>query len=125
MNASMNRRMIGPDHYHAHVYFEPNQQQRAAQLREQLDRRFAVGLGRLYPMPIGPHSKGMFQASFDQSQFGEVVPWLLANRDGLDVLVHGYTGDDWRDHTELAMWLGQPVALRLEGFKPSRRADAR
>ena len=42
------------------------------------------------------------------------MEWLLHNRRGLDVLVHAVSGDDLKDHTEYALWLGQSLPLKLE-----------
>ncbi len=42
------------------------------------------------------------------------MPWLILNREGLDVLVHPLSESNYDDHTKYAMWLGKPVALRLE-----------
>jgi len=41
------------------------------------------------------------------------VPWLAVNRKGLTVFVHGLSGDDIYDHTELVLWLGESVELDL------------
>ncbi|MEL0630893.1 DOPA 4,5-dioxygenase family protein [Psychromonas aquatilis] len=38
-------------------------------------------------------------------------------RNGLTVLVHALTGDNLKDHTEHAYWLGHPVALNLSIFQ--------
>jgi len=103
-------------HYHAHVYFETSQLELASQLHRELAARFPVTLGRLFPMPIGPHSKGMFQVLLPKAQFAPVVEWLLLNRQGLDVLVHAVSGDDLKDHTEYAMWLGQSLPLKLDAL---------
>ena len=102
-----------PQYYHAHVYFDVPQLDLASQLHRELAARFPVRLGRIFPKPIGPHPKPMFQVLFDASQFATVVPWLLANRQGLDVLVHGVSGDDLKDHTKLVMWLGNSHRLDL------------
>jgi len=48
------------------------------------------------------------------------VPWLMLNREGLDVLVHPETDDAYDDHTSHAMWLGQPLDLRLEVLRRAR-----
>ena len=105
---------VGDNHYHAHVYFESQQLEIASQLHRELAERFKVVLGRVFPMPIGPHPKGMFQVVFSANQFALIVEWLLHNRRGLDVLVHAVSGNDLKDHTELTLWLGQSHALRLE-----------
>ncbi len=38
------------------------------------------------------------------------------NRKGLTVLVHGVTGDDIYDHTELVLWLGESLKLNLDAL---------
>ena len=44
----------------------------------------------------------MYQVAFAPEEFGRLVPWLMLNRGGLDVLVHPQTGDAYADHTEHA-----------------------
>ncbi|MFT7095134.1 MAG: DOPA 4,5-dioxygenase [Alcanivorax sp.] len=41
----------------------------------------------------------------------------MASRNGLTVFVHGLSGDDLRDHTELVMWLGESLPLDLSIFQ--------
>ena len=41
----------------------------------------------------------------------------MLNRDGLTVLSHPETGDDYVDHTDHAAWFGAVLPLRLEMFK--------
>ena len=103
--------------YHAHVYYEPATRADAERVREGLAERFPVQLGRWHDQPIGPHSRGMYQVLFAVDQFARIVPWLMLNRRGLDVLVHPETGDDLADHTRHALWLGQPLPLRLEALQ--------
>ena len=103
--------------YHAHVYYEPQTREAAELVREGLARLFAVRLGRWHDLPVGPHTSGMYQVLFAADQFGAVVPWLMLNRRGLAVLVHPETGDDLADHAQHALWLGQPLALRLEALR--------
>jgi DOPA 4,5-dioxygenase len=44
----------------------------------------------------------------------------MLNRDGLTVLLHPETGDDYADHTDHAAWFGAVLPLRLEMFKQVR-----
>lgn len=78
---------------------------------------FAVPELRIYsvfPRPVGPHPVGMFEVNlFTPAQFGAFIPWLVINRGPLSALVHPNTGDDVRDHTQLATWMGQPFPLRV------------
>lgn len=102
--------------YHAHVYYAPETREDAARLREDLDARFTVQLGRWHDKPIGPHPCPMYQVAFEVDQFPALVPWLALNRRGLDVLVHPETGDDRADHSDHAMWLGRTIDLDLSRF---------
>ena len=51
---------------------------------------------------------------FEIPEFERIVRWLMANREGLSVLVHPLTESNYDDHSRYAMWLGAPVPLRLE-----------
>jgi DOPA 4,5-dioxygenase len=44
----------------------------------------------------------------------------MVHRDGLDVLVHPLTEDAVADHTNFALWLGQPVALKIDTLPHGR-----
>ncbi len=101
--------------YHAHVYFEPHTRPVAEQLREQLGERFEVRLGRWKEGPVGPHTRAMYQVAFEPEHFDRVVRWLMLNRQGLDVLVHAETGlGHAGDHTTRALWLGNPLPIKVE-----------
>ncbi len=99
--------------FHAHVYFAPASRETAARVREGLGD-FDVRLGRWHDKPIGPHPKPMYQVAFSPEQFSKVVPWLMLNRQGLDILVHPETGDDLKDHTDHSLWLGEKLELNIE-----------
>ena len=104
------------ENFHAHVYFDASTRAKAVHLREEVGRLFAVGLGRVHSDPVGPHPKGMFQIAFPPSVFPALVPWLMLNRNELDVLVHPETGNDLADHTQHAAWLGNRLMLNLEAL---------
>jgi aromatic ring-cleaving dioxygenase len=103
--------------YHAHVYYEPATRELAARLRDALGERFDVILGRWHDLPVGPHPQSMYQVAFRADQFDKVVPFLMLNRAGLDVLVHPETGDDLVDHRDYALWLGQKLPLNFESLR--------
>jgi DOPA 4,5-dioxygenase len=42
------------------------------------------------------------------------MPWLMLNRDGLTILLHPETGDDYTDHATHAVWFGEKLPLNLE-----------
>ena len=49
--------------------------------------------------PIGPHPIANVLVIFKPDQFDHVVPYLMLNRDGLDVLVHPLTAAQTRSAT--------------------------
>ncbi|WP_460806029.1 DOPA 4,5-dioxygenase family protein [Microbulbifer agarilyticus] len=105
------------DAYHAHVYFDENSAVFASELRGMLQKEFALKVGRFHEQPVGPHPVGSFQVIFGREDFENFVPWLDSNRGELSVLIHALTGDDLKDHTDYAYWLGQPWELNLAIFK--------
>ena len=107
--------------YHAHIYYDPETRPQAERLREAIGRAFAVQLGRWHDEPVGPHPTSMYQVAFAAEEFARLVPWLMLNRGGLDVLVHPQTEDAYRDHAVHALWLGTKLPLRLDVL---RRAPA-
>jgi aromatic ring-cleaving dioxygenase len=99
--------------YHAHVYYDPVHTRAVAEtLRRRIGERFTVQLGRWHDLPVGPHTAAMYQVAFDTALFASFVPWLMLNRDGLDVLVHPNTLAPRDDHLRHALWLGQRLALK-------------
>lgn len=103
--------------YHAHVYFDQDTLNVATALCEQAGTQFNVKVGRIHQKPVGPHPRWSCQLSFNNQDFDALIPWLESNRQGLSVLVHALTGDDLKDHTTYASWLGESVDLRLAMFE--------
>ncbi len=104
--------------YHAHVYYNPETKPVAAQLRETMLGKFKVEPGGFSDEPRGPHPISQFNVIFETSEFQTIVPWLMLNRAGLDVLVHPLTESSYDDHSKNALWLGTPVPMRLEVLRP-------
>ena len=102
--------------YHAHVYFGPETVEQARALRELAIQELPSQVGRFHERPVGPHPKWSFQIAFTAAEFDTVIGWLEQHRSGLDVLVHGNTGEDYADHTAHAMWLGHAHTLDLSLF---------
>lgn len=102
--------------YHAHVYYDPESREVAERVREGLGARFDVQLGRWHDKPVGPHPKSMYQVVFSPGQFSKVVPWLMLNRAGLDILVHPETDDSVADHLHRCLWLGKKLKLNISGL---------
>jgi aromatic ring-cleaving dioxygenase len=105
--------------YHAHIYYDSTKtRDPAARLRERVAATFPTAiLGRWHDAPVGPHPQSMYQIAFPREMLAAFVPWLMLNRDGLTVLLHPETGDDYVDHTDHAVWYGATLPLRLEMFK--------
>ena len=102
--------------YHAHVYYDPADRAPAERLREAIEERFEVRMGRWHDRPIGPHPQASYQVAFGTELFESLVPWLILNRGNLTVLLHPLTGDDLADHRDFATWLGPSDQLDLSIF---------
>ena len=100
--------------YHAHVYYDAATKPKASQLRDAIIDKFKVEPGGFSDEPRGPHPISQFNVIFETPEFQQIVPWLMLNRDGLDILVHPLTDSSYNDHTANAMWLGTPVPLKTE-----------
>lgn len=104
--------------YHAHIYFTAETQNIAAEVKEnaKLHFRNRIRLSPLISRPIGPHPLPMFELDFYGDDHNEVTSWLEANRQGLDILIHPLSGDALADHTALAVFLGNKLALNLDAL---------
>jgi aromatic ring-cleaving dioxygenase len=100
--------------YHAHVYFDAGTRPVAERLRNTIVEGFAVKPGAFSDEPRGPHPIPQFNVIFEAPEFQNLVPWLMLNREGLNVLVHPLTESNYADHTTYALWLGTPVPLKLD-----------
>lgn len=100
--------------YHAHVYFDADSAGVARELREEIEDRFEIEMGRFHEKNVGPHPRWSYQVAFRHEQFGDLVPWLAMNRRDLTVLVHACTGDEVTDHTDYVCWLGDSVPLDID-----------
>jgi aromatic ring-cleaving dioxygenase len=117
MNAAAPRRPVNVHKaYHAHVYFDASSVDQARSLCEEAGRLFKVSVGRVHEKNVGPHPRWSCQLAFAAAEFDRIIPWLDAHRGGLDVFVHGLSGDDLKDHTEYAYWLGKAWDLDLSIF---------
>ena len=111
------------DGYHAHVYYDAESRPRAVRLRDTVATELGVEVRELSDEPRGPHPVPQFRFSFTTAQFERVVPWLMLNRQNLDVLVHPLTANSYDDHSRYAIWLGKPLALRLNPASRGYRAE--
>ena len=109
--------------FHAHVYYDPTTREAAARVRDAVAEQFEVELGRWREEPVGPHPKSMYQVKFAPEEFGRIVPWLMLNHQGLDVLIHPSTDDDVGYHTHRALWLGEKLALNIDVLRQFQAAQ--
>ena len=99
--------------YHIHIYFNDEARGKAEKVRDQLAMKFPVQLGKNVGI-IGPHLVPQMNIMFKTDAFAQIVPWLMFNHEGLDVLIHPLSDDEYDDHTVNALWLGTPVPMKLE-----------
>ncbi len=111
------------DGYHAHVYYDAETRPLAEQLRETIAAAHGVEVRALSDDPIGPHPVPQFRFTFTTAQFDRILPWLMFNRQGLNVLVHPLTDNSYDDHSRYAVWLGAPVALKLGTLRRNYSAE--
>ncbi len=102
--------------FHAHIYFDADQLDRAQRVAEAARDRFGVPVGRFHAVPVGPHPRGSCQLTVRPEQFGEFAQWIALNRDGLTIFAHTSTGEDFADHTEHVIWFGPSETLDLSIF---------
>jgi aromatic ring-cleaving dioxygenase len=102
--------------YHVHVYYDlATSRETAARLRERVGAAFPEAqLGRWHDELVGPHLRSMYQIAFPRELLGTFLPWLMLNREGLTVLLHPGTGNDYADHTAHAAWLGEVLPLKTD-----------
>ncbi|MGF1907620.1 DOPA 4,5-dioxygenase family protein [Aliivibrio salmonicida] len=102
--------------FHVHVYFNEHNIDCAVALTEALYKAFGFEIGNINTKPIGPHPVWSRQVSFKEDDYQAVFQWLEENRSDLSILIHPLTEDEYRDHTESAVWLGKPINLDLTIF---------
>ena len=109
--------------WHAHVYYDAVQRAGAADLRGQFAALTRDGsephflyVGRMVDSPIGPHPLPQFESHFAERWRDAVM--AIIKPTGLRAFVHPLTDDDLADHTRLAQWIGEPLALDLSVLDP-------
>jgi len=109
--------------YHAHVYYELHDRAPAARLHQQLSSATGIAefakvlfVGEMRDMNMGPHPKPQFEIHFLEDALPTILQ--LIGGSGLTALVHPLTDDDLADHTSLAVWIGEPLALNLSVLDP-------
>ena len=109
--------------YHAHVYYEAEERGAAEALRDAF-AGFAAGggeprvlfVGDMVDTGVGPHPIPQFEIHFRERALPAIIAAIEAS--GLRALVHPLTDDDLADHTSLARWIGEEVALDVSVLDP-------
>jgi len=102
--------------YHAHIYFDASTLEQARALCEDAAKLFPIRMGRVHERPVGPHPDWSCQLAFDAENIGVMLPSLALHRNGLVVFLHPDTGDELKDHTDYAIWMGAMRELDLSVF---------
>jgi aromatic ring-cleaving dioxygenase len=102
--------------FHAHIYFDADELEKARALGDEAHRLFSIPVGHYHTRPVGPHPRGSVQLTVPAEQFGEVARWLVLNRGGLTIFAHANTGEDLADHTRHVIWFGASEPLDLSIF---------
>ena len=102
--------------FHAHIYYDPEEVERAKELAAAAHERFGLAVGRFHLGPVGPHPRGSVQLSVPKDDFGDVAQFLALNRNGLTIFAHADTGNDLADHTQHVLWFGESEPLNLSIF---------
>jgi aromatic ring-cleaving dioxygenase len=109
--------------YHAHVYYSSDTRKTAEGLRDTIANKFGLKPHALSDEPRGPHPISQFNIVFKADEFQAIVPWLMLNHEGLDVLIHPLTESSYDDHSKNALWIGTPVPMRLDILRPTYRPE--
>lgn len=100
--------------YHLHAYFHDEvSRTKAAQLRADIQSTFDIRVTELFDEADmnDPHQRPMFIAIFKPIDFGTFVPWVMLHQNGLKMMIHPLTGQDYEDHIERAFWFDEVLTL--------------
>lgn len=103
--------------FHAHIYFDAEEVDKARALGDAAREHFGVPVGHYHLKPVGPHPRGSCQLTVPPDQFGEFAQWLVLNRAGLTIFAHANTRNDLADHTDHVIWFGESEKLNLAMFR--------
>ncbi len=100
--------------YHLHTYFQDEESRaRAVQLRSNIQSTFDIHVSEIFDERDmnDPHQRPMFIAFFKPVDFGTFVPWVMLHQNGLKMMIHPLTGQDYEDHMERAIWFSEVLSL--------------
>lgn len=102
--------------FHAHIYFDPGEVEKARALAAAANQRFDLPGGHFHLQPVGPHPRGSCQLTVRPEQFGEFANWIVLNRGELTIFAHALSGNGKADHTRHVIWFGPSKELDLSLF---------
>ena len=110
-----------PEEFHFHLYYdtgEKDTKESALEIRRRLlqEADFRYQLPPVRQQPMGPHQWPIWSIWVDRADFGKATLWMVRNHGPHSVLVHPNIDDGYLDHTDRAMWLGEPKPLKLRVF---------
>lgn len=113
----------GFDFHIYHMSEVPAQAQYAKELYERIRREFPeLPIYKFYSKPAGPHPTAVFEVdTLNPHQTGAFFSWLVIHRGPCDVLIHPNIGNLYREHTELATWMGRKWPLDEDRLKDRTR----
>lgn len=103
--------------YHFHIFFSENQLDKVNRIVQELSKLDFISIGRIWNKPIGPHPVGSCQITVSREYFFKMAEWFLHYRDGLSIFIHALSGDDYKDHTDYVLWIGQSYEVKADIFK--------
>lgn len=110
-----------------HVYYDESTKNEATDLRENLlvafEEQAKEGTIIVKKLPndtaIGPHYFPFWEVDVARVDiFAKLISWFLIHHGNISVLIHPQTGDDLKDHTTHALWLGDKKDLKTHIFPP-------
>jgi aromatic ring-cleaving dioxygenase len=102
--------------YHAHIYFDEDNYEKAALLRKWVADRFVVELGNWNLEPRGPHVTPSYYFGFTNDLLPVIVPWLQLNSLGLTILLHPNSDDPRADHLYYTLWINRTQPVNAYGM---------
>ena len=58
------------ENFHAHIYFDDHEVERAQALARAAQQRFGLAVGHVHQRPVGPHPRGSVQMTVPTDWFG-------------------------------------------------------
>lgn len=105
--------------YHAHVYFEAGELEKAEEFFAQARTMgpAVLQVHKIFPKVVGPHDLPMVELRFSDETKTDAIAWIEAHHGEWSVLIHQDSGDDLEDHSRNVIWLGKALPLHFEFFK--------